>query len=98
MAYAYSYLRVNNLGQRYVNEDAGYTGGGNARKIVRNGVDDARIRSSDDSAGRQNLSLIHIFTLRCSPLYVRARSETFVDFAMGLPVATSTVELSLIHI
>ena len=33
MAYAYSYLRVNNLGQRYVNEDAGYTGGGNAQLI-----------------------------------------------------------------
>jgi hypothetical protein len=33
MAYAYSYLRVNNLGQRYVNEDTGYTGGGNAQLI-----------------------------------------------------------------
>lgn len=33
MAYAYSYLRVNNLGQRYVNEDAGYVGGGNAQLL-----------------------------------------------------------------
>ncbi|MDD5805840.1 MAG: FAD-dependent oxidoreductase [Eggerthellales bacterium] len=31
MAYAYSYLRVNKLGQRYVNEDSGYVGGGNAQ-------------------------------------------------------------------
>ena len=43
-----------------------------------------------------SMGLPHLsFTLRCSPLYVRARSETFVDFAMGLPVATSTVEPAL---
>ena len=43
-----------------------------------------------------SMGLPHLsFTLRRSPLYVRARSETFVDFAMGLPVATSTVEPAL---
>lgn len=33
MAYCYSYLRVNKNGKRYVNEDSGYVGGGNAQLL-----------------------------------------------------------------
>lgn len=33
MAYAYSYLRVNKLGQRYVNEDSSYVGDGNSQLL-----------------------------------------------------------------